>query len=412
MRALTRYRRRFEVTWRPAPALAAVPPRTSAAALTSASAAGLLAAAVIGATASAPHDAAAAVPQRSVDYLQRAQNADGGFGPGPGQRSTDLHSGWAALGFAAAGRNPADVRRGGRSALVFVRLRASRIGRGDDIGELTRSILVLRASGASAADLLTVLLSRRRSDGSFAGRVNTTAFAAMALRASGRSASDRVLRAAGRWIAGQANPDGGFNFAGRGGGSGIDDTGAAIQGLVAAGRGKTPTVRRAASFLVRRQGSDGGFPLQPGGSSNAQSTAWAIQVLLAAGRDPAAVRRRGSRSPLAYLESLVTAGGAVRYSRTSAQTPVWVTAQVLTALAGKPFPISPVRRRARAAKAPRAVKPRAVKPRAVKPRAAKPRPASPARRRGPPRARMPADLPARAYTAGFIAAVLVDETFS
>ena len=387
VRALTRYRRRFEVSWRPAPALAA----------------GLLAAAVLGGVAAAPRDAAAAVPQRSLDYLQRAQNVDGGFGPGPGQRSTDLHSGWAALGLAAAGRNPADVRRGGgRSALVFVRLRASRIGRSDDIGELTRSILVLRASGASASDLVTVLLSRRRGDGSFAGRVNTTAFAAMALRAAGRSTTDRVVRAAGRWIAGQANPDGGFNFGGRGGGSGVDDTGAAIQGLVAAGRGKTPTVRRAASFLVRRQGSDGGFPLQPGGPSNAQSTAWAIQGLLAAGRDPAAVHRRGSRSPVAYLESLVTAGGAVRYSRTSAQTPVWVTAQALTALAGKPFPISPVRRRARAAKAPRA----------VKPRAARPRPARPTRRRAPPRARMPADLPARAYTAGFIAAVLVDETFS
>jgi energy-coupling factor transport system substrate-specific component len=401
VRALTRYRRRFEVTWRPAPALAAgllaaaalagvaaVPPGTSAAGLTSASAA-------------APPGAAAAVPQRAVDYLQRAQNADGGFGPAPGQRSTDLHSGWAALGLAATGRNPADVRRGGRSALVYVRLRAGRIGRSDDIGELTRSILVLRASGASANDLVTALLSRRRRDGSFAGRVNTTAFAAMALRAAGRSPRDPIVRAAGRWIAGQANPDGGFNFAGRGGGSGIDDTGAAIQGLVAAGRDGTPTVRRAASFLVRRQGSDGGFPLQPGGPSNAQSTAWAIQGLLAAGRDPATVRRRGSRSPLAYLESLVTEGGAVRYSRTSAQTPVWVTAQALTALARKPFPLALVRRRARAAAPPRTVKPRVVKP----------RPARPARRRPAPRARMPADLPARAYAAGCIAAMLVGDTF-
>ena len=346
VRALTRYRRRFEVTWRPAPALAA----------------GLLAAAVLAGAAAAPPGAAAAVPQRAVAYLQRAQNADGGFGPAPGQRSTDLHSGWAALGLAAAGHNPADVRHGGRSALVYVRLRASRIGRSDDIGELTRSILVLRSAGASADDLVAALLTRRRRDGSFAGRVNTTAFAAMALRAAGRSPRDRVMRAAGRWIARQANPDGGFNFAGRGGGSGIDDTGAAIQGLVAAGRGGTPTVRRAAAFLVRRQGSDGGFPLQPGGPSNAQSTAWAIQGLLAAGRDPAGVRRRGSRSPLAYLESLVTPGGAVRYSRTSAQTPSWVTAQALTALARKPFPLAPVPPPPpRAAAAPRAPAPRAAR---------------------------------------------------
>ena len=165
---------------------------------------------------------------------------------------------------------------------------------------------------------------------------------------------------------------------------------------------------------VRRQGSDGGFPLQPGGPSNAQSTAWAIQGLLAAGRDPDAVRRRGSRSPLAYLESLVTAGGAVRYSRTSAQTPVWVTAQALTALARKPFPLAPVRRRARATVAPRVVKPRVVEPRfAARPRVARARAAHrPTLRRSGPRVRVPADLPARVYTAGFIGALLVDETFS
>jgi hypothetical protein len=29
----------------------------------------------------------------------------------------------------------------------------------------------------------------------------------------------------------------------------------------------------------------------------------------------------------------------VRYSRTSAQTPVWVTAQALGALAGRPLPV-------------------------------------------------------------------------
>jgi hypothetical protein len=67
-----------------------------------------------------------------------------------------------------------------------------------------------------------------------------------------------------------------------------------------------------------------------------------VQGLIAAGRDPARVRRRGSRSPTGYLESLVAPDGSVRYSRTSAQTPVWVTAQALVALAGKTFPVGPV----------------------------------------------------------------------
>ena len=95
--------------------------------------------------------------------------------------------------------------------------------------------------------------------------------------------------------------------------------------------------QRAASFLAAQQNADGGFPLSPGGASNAQSTAFAIQGLLAAHRDPARLRHG---SAYAYLRSLVVAGGSVRYSPSAAQTPVWVTAQALTGLAQRAFPIS------------------------------------------------------------------------
>jgi len=351
VRALARYRGRFEITWRPAPAVAAA----ALAALV----------AVLGAAAlAAPPAAQAKVPAKSVRYLVEAQNADGGFPGAPGQRSTQLHTGWAGLGLAAAGRNPLDVSRGGRDVLDYVRANGGEL---DDLGELSRTILLLRASGRPARigsrDLVAQLAAKRRADGSFAGRVNTTSFAILALRAAGRGTGDRAVRAAGRWVARQANADGGFNFGGRGGPSGIDDTGAALQGLAAAGRGRTATARRAASFLVRRQNADGGFPLSPGGGSNAQSTAWAVQGLLAAGRDPAKVRRDGSRDPLAYLETLIAPDGSVRYSRTSRQTPVWVTGQALTALARKPFPFAAAARRARSRPARRAAP--APRPRAA-----------------------------------------------
>src|SRR6202035_104213 len=65
------------------------------------------------------------------------------------------------------------------------------------------------------------------------------------------------------------------------------------------------------------------------------------QGLLALGRNVSIVTREGSRSPLGYLHSLLAPDGSVRYSRTGAQTPVWVTAQALTALAQKAFPIAP-----------------------------------------------------------------------
>ena len=407
VRALRRFRTRFEVTWRPAPAAAGV-------------AAALLA--LVAATTVQPSAARAAVPAKSIAYLERAQNDDGGLGPAPGAGSTQMHTGWAALGLAAAGRNPRDVERGQNSAVDYIRANAAAL-RGD-LGERTRTILALRAAGlparAGGRDLPAELLRAQEQDGSFAGRVNTTAFAILALRATGSPAAGRVVRAGAAFIAAQANADGGFNFAGRGGPSGADDTGAALQALAAAGRRRAGVARRAADWLEARQNPDGGFALQAG-PSNAQSTAWAIQGLIAAGRDPGRVRRGGSRSPLGYLRSLVTAGGAVRYSRTSAQTPVWVTAQALTALAGKAFPFDPP---------PRARRPRAA---AVTPTPT-PAPesaATPAPAGRPPAERTPKNVPqalpvvaapspqpftidvagqlvpARASRAGFIAGMVV-----
>ena len=99
------------------------------------------------------------------------------------------------------------------------------------------------------------------------------------------------------------------------------------------------SVRRGAAWLARKQNRDGGYALQPPGASNAQSAALAVQGLLAAGHDPARQRRRGARSPLAFLRTLQQPNGLIRYSRTSAQTPVWVTAQALAALARHTLPV-------------------------------------------------------------------------
>jgi energy-coupling factor transport system substrate-specific component len=328
VRALRRYRDRLQVTWKPVPVGAA------------AALAALVVALGVGAAAP-PAQAADRAVTRAVAYLDAAQNRDGGLGGAPGQASSQLYSSWAAMGLAAAGRDPRRLRAGGRSLADHLARTAGGVRATGDIERTILALVAARRSPRSAGgrDLVAALVRRHRRDGSFGGLINQTAFAILALRAAGRPARDGTVRAAARWVARRQNPDGGFNFARKGSPSGIDDTAAALQGLVAAGRKRTRAVRRAAAFLARQQNPDGGMPLARGGASNAQSTAWAVQGLVAAGRDPARVRRGGGRSPLAYLRSLQTANGAFRYSRTSRQTPVWVTAQALTALARRPFPV-------------------------------------------------------------------------
>jgi len=359
LRMLVRARSRLEIVWQPIRAvplaiavtlvaIASVPlgPAPARAAGTAA-ASRSPSAPIQGGAAGAEASIARLDVGREIAFLARAQNTDGGFGAAPGESSTELYSGWAAMGLAASGRDPLSVRRDGRTVLDALRGEASSL---NGAGDLERTILALHACGASVRSLaggdpVAELLRSRERDGSFGHLSNITAFAVFALRAAGYTSGDPVVRAAGRWLARQQNSDGGFGFATRGGGSDVDDTAAALQALAAAGIGTRSVVSRAARFLIRAQNLDGGYPQQQGGDSNAQSTAWAIQGLLAAGRNVGAVRHEGSRSPLGYLESLISADGSVRYSRTGTQTPVWVTAQALTALAGKSFPIAPVPRR-------------------------------------------------------------------
>ncbi len=344
-RILARVRMRMDVRWEPAQNVLGGGP---AAILVLAAVSALLLTPIPVARAGGlrtPRAAAASRPNlaREIGYLAASQNAGGGFGSGPGRPSSELYTAWAAIGLAAAGRDPATLRRGGRSVLDALGAQAATL---QGPGDLERTMLALHACGARAdslagKNLIAGLVRYRAGDGSFGRLLNITAFAVFALRAAGHTAGDHAVAAAGRWIAAHQDSDGGYSFAGRGGASDIDDTAAAVQALLDAGIRGGAGVTRAVAFIERAQNPDGGFPTEPHRQSNAQSTAWAVQGLVAAGRNVEAVRNHGSRSPLSYLQSLVSASGGVRYSRTSAQTPVWVTAQVLTALALKPFPVAP-----------------------------------------------------------------------
>ena len=161
-----------------------------------------------------------------------------------------------------------------------------------------------------------------------------------AVREALRSAGAGLTRRSYAWLASQQNRDGGFGFSGAAP-SDADDTGAALEALAGA-PGLAAVRARAVAYLRGAQNRDGGFGSQAGEASNTQSTAWAIQGLDAAGVAPASFHRHGAVSPMGYLRGLVAPDGSVRYSRGMSQTPVWVTAEALMALEGKPLPLAPV----------------------------------------------------------------------
>ena len=343
VRMISRYRSRFEFTWHQTPA-PSQGPRMSGDGRASARGVALpLVALVLAGSLALPVQARAGGAAPARQWLERAQNPDGGFGPSAGSGSSVAITGWAVLGLESAGRNPVDVRRAGRSPIGYLRSQAPGLR---STGDLERTILALEGAGVSprrfgGRDLVAQLRRRRSRSGSFEGEVNLTAFGILALRAASASAS--ALAGPATWLREAQNGDGGWGFQPRVG-SDPDSTGAVLQALVAAGGGGGAT-RRGVTYLRRTQRGNGGFALAVGGPTNSQSTAWAIQGLVAAGVDPAAVRAHG-RTPLDYLARRQAGDGHYRYSSSSDQTPVWVTGQALLAVNRKAFPLAAVPRAA------------------------------------------------------------------
>jgi len=247
-------------------------------------------------------------------FLQSRQQPDGGFAE-PGTAAGPQLTAWAALGLAASGAPTG-------KALDYLRAHEDELVSTTDVALVAMAELAL---GGSADGLLDRL--EARPDGSF-GQVNATVWAVFALRQAGRP----VPAGSARFLLSQQRPSGGWSWA-RGGAADSNDTAATIQALRALGVSGKP-LGRSFAYLRRLQNPDGGFELNPGRGSDAQSTAWAIQAFLAAGRKPGA-------GAYAYLARLKQRDGSYRYSTRYAVTPVWVTSQVLVALAGKPFPLRP-----------------------------------------------------------------------
>ena len=292
----------------------------------------LIAVLLLGAFASTRAVAAAkGGPEAAATWLEGAQNEDGGWGEKPGAVSGQEMTGWAMLGLEAAGVNPLDVTTGGNSPIAFLQ---GALGEVQSPGDLARTILALEGAGVEPREfggrnLIAALLAKRRSDGSYEGWPNSTAYAVLALRSAGiANVADSV-----EWLRGVQNEDGGWGDV-EGAPSNADGTGAVLQVLSPSSQ----AAKRAVGYLRQVQQKGGGYRLGGNGALNTQSTAWAVEGLLAAGANPAEFKR-GGVSALGYIEGNQAGDGHYRYSSKSDQTPVWVTGQVLVAAASKYLPL-------------------------------------------------------------------------
>jgi hypothetical protein len=254
--------------------------------------------------------AAASLAASPADYVAGRQQPDGGFAE-PGARSDPGLTAWAVLGLHAAGRQPV------RSPAQH--LREAPIA---DTTDLALRVLALRALGSDVSELEVRLQRQRRRDGRIGSLVNSTAWGALALGKPGPATI--------RYLLAEQHRSGGWSWAPRGAPD-SNDTAAVIQALRASGVRGRP-IRRGLAYVRRLTAPSGGVRLIPGRAPDAQSTAWAIQAYVAAGKRPPA-------AAYAFLRSLRRSDGSYRYSRRYAVTPTLVTAQVLPALAGKPFPL-------------------------------------------------------------------------
>ena len=258
--------------------------------------AAVVASPALGASRTAESEEAAAA---AVDFLERQQQADGGFGPGgltPDSvaaiaQQAQTSGTWSAKEAVDAvsavesdeGTTPLDALDALASDAT-PDLAAQLISRAVAPMGLDPENFDPAGDGAPV-DLVREVAVGRRQDGSF-GSLAPTGAAVVALVLVGRPARDPPRA----FLEAAQQENGGWNAGGDPAGDTVDPTttGLVIQALVAAGVAPTgdTAAGRGLALLAETQKGDGGWPVEARGRTDAIATSWAMGAVRSAGYDP------------------------------------------------------------------------------------------------------------------------------
>jgi len=156
-------------------------------------------------------------------------------------------------------------------------------------------------------------------------------FGILALKACGMNSTNDVVQTLRFYVLDKQQNNGGWGD--------VDSTAITVMALIAIDEPAESTpIQDALSYLETQQTDQGSF--YSWGSANTASTAWALGALVAAGEDPTrGTWVKNGHSPVDFLILLQQQDGSFNWSQTSHQSPEWMTAYVIQALVGQPYPV-------------------------------------------------------------------------
>jgi len=275
---------------------------------------------------------------KALNYVRTLQNADGGF-PSFGSDSSAGATIDAVFAFAAAGIDPATVKRDGKSPLDY--LEAQTDAYITTPGHLAKLVLALAAAGEDPRDFAGHDLvagmnagfnstSHSYGDGPIDHALYMLARARLNLSAASGSAG---------YLESKQLSDGCWEFS-DGFGCDTNTTALGIEALLAAGVDPSDSaVEDALDYLEGAQNDDGGFPYLIPSDSDANSTAFVIQALVAAG-EKIGDWDKGGTTPLEALIAFKLDSGAFEWQPGGGANAM-ATYQAVPALLLEPYPGAP-----------------------------------------------------------------------